>query len=128
MSPALSIGHFIQQIQDAADGDNISVGNIKTKRDFLDIEDVISAYWQILIDGKSGEIYNVCRGESTFIKEILGYLIQLSNKSLNISVKKELIKKFDILDSFGDNSKLLHDTHWMPSIDINESLEKLYYP
>lgn len=126
VSPSLSIGAFIKQIRDAKDGDTISVGNINTKRDFIDVEDAIDAYWKILFKGKVGEIYNVCSGKSYYIKDILKFLIDKSEKRLKISVKDELIKKNDIVDIYGDNSKLIRDTGWKWRIEILDSLRKLF--
>jgi GDP-4-dehydro-6-deoxy-D-mannose reductase len=125
LSPALSIGSFLKQIQDAADGDQLFVGNLETKRDYLDVVDVVDAYWKILLNGKSGEIYNVCRGSSDYIKDILSEMIQFSGKSLDITVKSEFVKKFDIIDSYGDNSKLMRDTGWISTIPLQDSIKNL---
>lgn len=125
ISRALSIGAFIDQIKNAKDGDNIYVGNIDNKRDFLDIDDVIEAYWEILLKGRSGEIYNVCSGVSYSIKDLLNHLIEGAGKRLNIVVRKEYIKRADIMDCYGDNSKLMRDTNWKQKADIWESLVKL---
>lgn len=126
VSPTLSIGAFVNQIKTAKNGDSIYVGNINTKRDFLDIEDVIDAYWRILLHGRVGEIYNVCSGTSHYIKDILDFLIKESGKSLKIIVKDKYVKKHDINDSYGSNSKLIAATHWKQRIDIIHSIKRLY--
>lgn len=125
ISTSLCIGNFVQQINQAKNNDTIYVGNLDTKRDFLDIADAIHSYWLILTKVKKGEIYNVCQGESIAIKDILNTLIKKSGKKINIKVKEEFLKKRDILDIFGDNSKLKHDTGWNSHIDIISSLNKL---
>ncbi|MCX5783467.1 MAG: GDP-mannose 4,6-dehydratase, partial [Elusimicrobia bacterium] len=125
MPQCLSIASFARQIKSAKDGDSIYVGNISSKRDFIDISDAADAYWRILINGTSGEIYNVCRGESFGIKDVLDCLIKKSGKKLSIKTKEEFVRKNDILDSFGDNSKLKRDTGWSVNIGIYQSLECL---
>ncbi len=122
ISPALSIGGFIERIKQAKDGDAIEVGNVNTKRDFLDIKDVVDAYWKLLIAGKSGEVYNVCRGESVYINEILGHLIKQSEKTLDVKINKAFVKTNDVPDIYGDNSKMKRDTNWIPKIKILDSL------
>ncbi len=122
ISPALSIGGFIERIMKAKNKDTIEVGNIDTKRDFLDIKDVVDAYWKLLIEGKSGEAYNVCRGESTYIKDILTHLIKQSHKSLEVKLNKALMKTTDVPDIYGDNSKLRKDTKWEPKVGVFDSL------
>ena len=126
ISQTLSIGAFVNQIKIAKNGESIYVGNMNTKRDFLDVEDVIDAYWKILLHGRAGEIYNVCSGRSHYMKDILDYLIRESGKSLKTVVKGKYVKKYDINDSYGSNSKLIADTHWKQKIDIVDSINRLY--
>ncbi|GAK57157.1 NAD-dependent epimerase/dehydratase [Candidatus Vecturithrix granuli] len=124
LSHTLSLGSFITQIRQAQDGDCLLVGNLATKRDFLDIEDVVDAYWKILIHGKPGQIYNVCRGQSTGIKEVLDILIALSGKRLTVSVQQDRVKQHDIVDSYGDNTLLNRHTGWTWTIAVAEALAK----
>ena len=126
LSPALSIGSFMQQIKAASDGDKIFVGNLNTKRDFLHIEDVLDACWKILLHGKSGEIYNVCCGESFYVNQILTHLVEKSGKSLQIRVRNEYVRKNDIADIYGDNSKLRGDTGWAQRIGLFDSLNRMF--
>ncbi|MDP2939813.1 MAG: GDP-mannose 4,6-dehydratase [Candidatus Omnitrophota bacterium] len=125
ISTSLSIGSFANQIKKAQNGDTIYVGNLNTKRDFLNVEDAISAFWKILINEKKGEIYNVCSGRSYFIKDILNFLIEKSKKKLNVSVKKEYIKTSDTMDSYGDNAKLRKDTGWREENNIFTALKEM---
>ncbi len=126
ISPALSIGGFIERITKAKDNDIIEVGNTDTKRDFLDIRDVVDAYWQLLLKGKPGEIYNVCRGSSNYIKDLLAYMIKISKKSLKIKINNAYFKTKDIPDIYGDNSKLIRDTNWTQKNDIFKSLDACF--
>ena len=107
MSPSLSIGSFQKQIDESKDGDTIFVGNIDAKRDFLPIEKVVEYYWQLLLNGKPCEVYNVCSGHSITIRSLLEDLIQKSGKKLTIAFEQGRIKKTDIDDIYGDNSKLM---------------------
>jgi len=125
ISPSLSIGAFRDRINNAREGDYILTGNLNSKRDFIDIYDVINAYWHILMKGKPNEIYNVCSGKSYFIKEILSILIENSGKTLNPKINPEWVKENEVLDIYGDNSKLKNDTGWFPLIDIADSLKKI---
>ena len=119
----MAIGSFVKQIRQANDGDEIVVGNLDTKRDYLYIDDVISAYFCILEQGRSGEIYNICSGESYGMKDILAYLVRLSKKRIQIKTKTELIKENDIDDIYGDNQKIVDDTQWEKKFNIWRALE-----
>ncbi len=118
ISKNLSIGNFIDKIEKANDGDSITVGNLFPRRDFLHIEDVIEAYWEVLKGGKSGEIYNVCSGRSIPMQDIFSTFVKMSSKNLSSTVDEKLIKKDEIMDIYGDNSKIKADTNWSPKIDI----------
>lgn len=120
---SLCLGSFVKQIKKARNKDIIYTGNLNTRRDFLNIEDVVDAYWKILMNGKKGEIYNVCSGNSYYIKDILSYLIKEFGMEIKVAVKKEWIRENDILDSFGDNRKLRKDTGWKEEKGIFAALK-----
>jgi GDP-4-dehydro-6-deoxy-D-mannose reductase len=126
ISKSLAIGAFIERIQNAKSGGTIQMGNPKTKRDYLDIEDVIDAYWKLLLNGKSGEIYNVCLGKSINIRELLLKMIEHTGKELAIETNPDWVKPNDLVDSYGDNSKIQKEINWKPEIDIDKSIKKLF--
>jgi len=126
LSKLLSVGSFVNQIDKIKEAGSISVGNMNTSRDFIDVEDAIDAYWKLLLYGKSGEIYNICAGSSHSIREILEILIKISGKKIDIVVKNEFIKKNDIPDSFGDNSKLKKLFDWKIQNSLENSLYNMF--
>lgn len=125
LSPLLSVSSFVEQIRKARDGDKILVGNLNTKRDFLHIADVVRAYWEILMNGKQGQVYNVCSGKSLCMRDILDFLVKESGKKIGVEVKEEYVRKNDILDSYGDNSKLKRDIGWQEEKDIFAALSAM---
>ena len=42
----------------------IHVGNLKTKRDYTDVRDIVHGYWLLLERGEPGEVYNLCSGSA----------------------------------------------------------------
>lgn len=125
LSPNLSIASFVNQCLQAKDGDSIYVGNLDSKRDFIDISDAVDAYWKILCLPSCGNVYNVCSGMSYSIKELLDYLIEKSGKKINVEIKPEYVKKNDIPDSRGCMKKLSESAGWKPEHDIYKSLDKM---
>jgi GDP-4-dehydro-6-deoxy-D-mannose reductase len=99
----------------------IKIGNLEAKRDFLDMRDITDAYWKILIKGKPGEIYNVCRGESLKIQSILDKLIDFSGKDIAIQVDPAKLRKSDVPDFIGDNQKLI-EIGWTPKYKMDQTL------
>lgn len=124
----LSIGSFAKQIQEAEDGEVIRVGNMETRRDFLAIDDVVAAYWKILTQAPTGNVYNVCSGKSYSVKELLEHLITASGKKITIRSDAKLHRLKDQLDVFGDSTKLQEATDWKPRTDIFETLKLMVKP
>ena len=91
----------------------------------IHIDDIVSSLKASMLAPNAGQIYNVCRGESDRIKDILNYLIKRSNKELRVVVKDSYVKKNDIIDSYGDNSKLIKDTRWNFHVGTYEALDKI---
>jgi GDP-4-dehydro-6-deoxy-D-mannose reductase len=105
LSENLSIGSFMSQIDATPDGGVIRVGNINTSRDFLHIANVVNRYWELLLKGKAGEIYNICSGVPMTIRSVLEDLIRESGKSLKIEIDPSRFKEKDIDSIYGDPSK-----------------------
>ena len=107
----------------------ILVGNLDSRRDFLDVRDVISAYWHIMNKGKPGQVYNVCSGKPVKISKLLEILLSLSKIS-GIKVKRDndKFRPIDIGTIFGDNTRLVSDTDWKAIYSLEQSLrDALYY-
>jgi len=101
----------------------INVGNLESSRDFLDVRDVIKAYWHIMNKGKPGDVYNVCSGRAVKISALLDMLISLSLKNdIVVKVDKKKSRPIDIAEIFGDNSKLISATGWKPEYKLESSL------
>ena len=104
----LALGSFINQIESLPDKGDLKTGNLNTKRDFIDVDDVINLMWK-LINNKhaNGEIINICSGKAVAVGDILELVIKLSGKEISIVSEEERIRKNDSLIHFGDNTKLL---------------------
>lgn len=123
MNPYQSIPAFINRVKETINN-QINVGNLMTKRDYLWIDDVIDAYWKILIKGKNGEAYNVCSGVSIKMKEFLNEIVKCSGKKISLNIDKQFIRKNDILDIYGNHQKL-DDLDWMPVHNVIVKIQEL---
>lgn len=103
----------------------ILVGNLKVRRDFLDVEDLGSAYHALALRGHPGESYNVCSGRTISIGEILDMLVAISGLRIEIVVDPEKLRPVDNMLLCGDNTKIWEHTGWKPSIGLQQTLKKL---
>jgi GDP-4-dehydro-6-deoxy-D-mannose reductase len=107
----------------------ITVGNINVARDFLDVRDVVNAYYLLMQKGTTGEAYNVCSGSATKISDMLDWLFYYSSiTNSKIIIDPEKLRSMDAAVRFGNNEKICKDTGWYPEHDLKETMrEMLYY-
>src|SRR6266498_1587371 len=53
----------------------VYVGDIKPRRDYSDVRDIVRGYWLLLEQGEPGEVYNLCSGRAWVIQDILDFLL-----------------------------------------------------
>ncbi len=121
----LALGHFAQKIVQMERKKQLlsfKVGNLKGRRDFLDIEDVCAALWAVARRGKRGEVYNVCSGKASHLRLLLRRLIGYSTVK-NIKVSEERKAHSASFDSVGSSAKIKRATGWRPRVHLDESLK-----
>jgi GDP-4-dehydro-6-deoxy-D-mannose reductase len=124
------IPSFIKQILEnmkIGQSGNIKLftGDVSLIRDFLDVRDVVKAYYLLLEKGITGELYNICSGKGRSIKEIIDMLSNLLDVQICVEIDKEKIRLGDNKIIIGDNSKITSLTGWQPKISIMDSLHDL---
>lgn len=97
-------------------------GDTSIIRDFLDVRDVVHAYYLLLKNGKSGEIYNVCSGNGISLKEVVVKISHLVDVRIMTHIDSNLIRPQDNPLIIGDNAKLIKDTGWMQRYSLEQSL------
>ena len=100
----------------------LRVGNLKIVRDFLDVRDVVKAYYLLLQKGKSGEIYNVCAGRGITLKELINYIADYLGIRVELKVDQSLIRPNDNPVIIGNNKKIRDELGWHPEIPLKKSI------
>jgi GDP-4-dehydro-6-deoxy-D-mannose reductase len=105
----------------------VRVGNLEAARDILDVRDVCDAYVRILEGaGQAGEIYNVCSGTATPMREILRRLIEIARVPVEVREDTERMRPVDVPVSVGDAAKLRDAAGWAPRISLAAALRAVY--
>ena len=99
------------------------VGDISVVRDFVDVRDVVSAYYLILQKGKRGEVYNVCTGRGISLEEIIKKMAALLGVKVRVRMGKKLMRPTDNSVIIGSNEKLKRETDWQIRYSMEESLQ-----
>lgn len=121
-----SLAQQIKNIKERKIKPTIYVGNLASKRDFVDVRDVVRAYWLVINKGTPGQIYNICSGQAHSIKEVVKKLLKLSH------IRKAIIKQpfaisrlVDIPFQTGDNHRIKKDTGWKVQIKFEQTLRDI---
>ena len=107
-------------------GREIHVGNIGTHRDFTDVRDVVRAYWSIFFSSTNDVVFNVCSGQATQIRDILGMYEEIARVKITTIVEKPRLRAYEAPLVVGSNARLKDATGWVPDIPIRQSLVDVF--
>lgn len=126
-NPAFAESSFAKQLVKIEHGaDNtVTVGNLDSVRTFLDVRDMVDAYWQATEKCAFGNAYNIGSEIPITINELLSRLVELSHA--NVSVKKDssLLRPKDASNHVPDMTKFKERTGWKPKIPLEKTLTDL---
>ena len=123
----LAATSFASQIAQVEVGERQAVmtGNLDSVRTFLDVRDVVRAYWEAAKKCKPGEVYNIGSPDEVSIGSVLSMLKSMSPKKIQVRHDKHRMRPADISSQIPDISKFIEATGWKAEIPLHESLEWL---
>jgi GDP-4-dehydro-6-deoxy-D-mannose reductase len=118
------IPSFVKKILETnqSGGSYIEVGNVELVRDFVDVRDVVAAYYHLLMSGRKGEIYNICSGKGISLKEMLVLIMELIGCQLEIKTIESLVRPNDNEVIVGSYHKIHQELGWEPTYSLQQSL------
>ena len=126
ISNKLFIGRLISEIeQHIKSRKTITLGNLDSERDYIDIDDLLKAYKLIMERGTPGEVYNIGSGKSIKMLNLLRIFLEVFNIDFkDVELSKDFVRRFDVPKIVSDISKL-KELNWHPAILLKESVSKL---
>lgn len=103
----------------------IEVGNLKPRRAFLHVSDVVRGFYLAAKKGRRGEAYNLCATRTYEIGEILHIAIRLAGVKPKIRPVPRLMRPSDETIIFGSTRKIHKDTGWKPLIPMEQILTSM---
>jgi GDP-4-dehydro-6-deoxy-D-mannose reductase len=104
----------------------LEVGNIDTRRDFLDVRDVCSAYAACIERAATlapGTILNLASGQARKIGDILSELQSLADVALEVCIDPTRVRKSDVASACGDATLARETLGWAPAIPWQRTLQ-----
>jgi GDP-4-dehydro-6-deoxy-D-mannose reductase len=114
------VPHLISQLKL---GKEIRVKDLAPKRDYVYINDLISAIIKAVKIDLGYEIFNIGSGKSYSVKEIISIVQEIYGSSLPV-FSEESERKSEIMDTIADISKANKLLNWSPCCDIYNGLQK----
>ena len=123
------VANAIAQIERGKRDSVIEMGDLRIRRDYSDVRDVVRAYVLALERCATGETYNVTSGKPLVLREEVGYLCSLARIPVQVESSAAKYRPHDIPLLTGDPSKFAAATGWKPEIPFTQTLSDLldYY-
>jgi len=126
-SPRFVIPSFVEQIRAIARQDappRIKVGNLQSRREFMDVRDVVRAYRLLVENGTPGLPYNIASRHRVTIGDVLERLCELAKVKPDVTVDPERFRPTDSTPLL-DVSRLQNATGWEPEITLDTTLSDM---
>jgi GDP-4-dehydro-6-deoxy-D-mannose reductase len=125
--PSQALGAFAARLAETGpDPLELPVGQLGTRRDFIDVRDVARAMIALALHGRPGQVYHVGTGESRAVVEGLEFLIELSGRSVSRREDPALLRRPGPPDSRAAIGRIVAETGWEPRVAFEESLRDLW--
>lgn len=116
----------VAEIDKSGKDGKIQVGNLKVKRDFSHVKDVVRAYRMIVESDNCNQIYNVGSGNAYSLEDMLTYIIGLSDQNIEIEVDQNRIRPTDQPVICCDRSLIGKELGWKPQYNVYDALKEMF--
>jgi GDP-4-dehydro-6-deoxy-D-mannose reductase len=96
-------------------------------RDFLHVDDVVTAYLLLAERGRVGEVYNVCSGVGVSVRQLAERVLLRAGIAADISTAPSLVRASDAPVLIGSPAKLTSETGWSPRKTYDNIIDDLLY-
>jgi GDP-4-dehydro-6-deoxy-D-mannose reductase len=119
---------FVHQFKKIKDGkaEKLKTGDVSPTRDFIDIRDVASALFSLVLGGRPGEAYNIAGENEVSIKSIIHMLVELTGMNPAIEVDAGRVRGSDVMRIYAECTKIKKHTNWSPVISLEASLGEMW--
>lgn len=114
------------EIERSGQPGTIRVGNLRVRRDFSHVKDIVRAYRMILESGDCRRIYNVGSGTAYRLDELLSFICGLSHQPIRIEEDPARFRPSDQPRVCCDHRRITRELGWMPEYTVYDALKEMY--
>ena len=103
----------------------LQVGDLDVTRDYLDVRDVVDAYFRLLVRGEPGQIYNVCSGQERRLRDVLQLILDCAGVQAELVPDPARMRPVEQRRMWGSNLKIAAATGWRPRHTLQQTLQQL---
>ncbi len=122
---------FIKRIREIKESGckegEIETGDTSIVRDFVDVRDVVRAYYLLLTKAEAGSIYNICSGEGIALSNLIDRIADEFGVGITTKVNPDYVRPNDNRVMIGENYKIKHDLGWIPRIPLEKTLADMIH-
>ncbi|EPZ42723.1 NAD-dependent epimerase/dehydratase family protein [Alicyclobacillus acidoterrestris] len=122
------IARTIARMERAEIPQTLTLGPVEVQRDFLDVRDAVSAYWQLATYNclsKPGEIFNVCSGKARALSQLVHHFRSVARVTFDLIEDTRLSRREEPAIVWGSPKKIEAATGWRPTYSIDQSIEDI---
>lgn len=101
------------------------VGNLNVSRDFGNVKDIVRAYRMVLESDDCSVVYNIGTGNSVLLKDLLDYIVSLSEQPITVKVDPALIRPVDTPYICCDHSLITKKLGWEPECTLFDTVKEM---
>lgn len=105
---------------------SMKVGNLDVSRDFCNVRDVVKAYRLVIESEDCETIYNVGSGQAVLLRDVLSYIIGLSETEIAVETDPALFRPSDNEMICCDNSRIKARLGWKSEYSIWDTVDELF--
>lgn len=123
--PRFVLPSICKQVADAEMADEpvcrLELGNIDTRRDFLDVRDVVAAYRVLIARGNPAQAYLAGAGRSLAVRDLVDVVVSLARIPVQVVSDPTRIREGEQPDLYAE-PRALKDLGWEPRIPLETSI------
>ena len=100
-------------------------GNLDSVRTMIDVRDAMRSYWDAVVHGIPGEVYNIGGPKSIRVGDFLDVLKKMAKTEIPSRVDPNLLRPADVTLQIPEISKFVLATGWKARYSFEESVEHL---
>jgi len=119
---------FVSQLLAVRDGlaGTVKAGELSSRRDFVDVRDVVDAIDILLRRGESGTAYNVASGKDASVQEVIDALMDVAGVRAPVDIEAQRLRLVDVPVVRADVSRMRREFGWQARIPLRRSLEAMW--